>query len=239
MRISQGMLALSMASMVALSACATESGEDMADEAGSAAESASEDMGSEEESSEDMESEEDMADDEMATGDDMAMDPAAGLVGPGCEDYAAQVPDGAGSVEGMAQDPVAVAASNNPLLTQLTAAVSGEVNPDVNLVDTLNGDEFTVFAPVDEAFEAIDDETMATLGEDAELLQSILTYHVVPGQMTPDEVAGEQTTAQGETLEVTGSGDELMVNDASVICGGVQTANATVYLIDGVLMPQG
>ncbi|KUG51665.1 fasciclin [Serinicoccus chungangensis] len=235
MRISKGILAVSMASALALSACGGE-GDDMAAEGGST-EQSSEDM-----ASEDMESEDDMADDEMETEEDMAggeMDPAANLVGPGCDDYAEQVPDGDGSVEGMAQDPVAVAAGNNPLLTQLTAAVSGGVNPDVDLVDTLNGDEFTVFAPVDEAFEAIDQETMATLQEDSELLSSILTYHVVPGQMTPDEVVGEQTTVQGETLEVTGSGDELMVNDASVICGGVQTANATVYLIDGVLMPQG
>ena len=80
------------------------------------------------------------------------MDPAANLVGPGCEDYAKAVPDGAGSVAGMAEDPVAVAASNNPLLKTLTASVSGKLNPDVNLVDTLNGDEFTVFAPVDDAF---------------------------------------------------------------------------------------
>ena len=246
MRISKGILAVSMASALALSACGGE-GDDMAAEGGSTEQSsedmASEDMETEDDTaSEDMESSEDMADDDMQTEEDMAggeMDPAANLVGPGCADYAEQVPDGAGSVEGMAQDPVAVAAGNNPLLTQLTAAVSGEVNPDVDLVDTLNGDEFTVFAPVDEAFEAIDQETMATLQEDADLLQSILTYHVVPGQMTPDEVMGEQTTVQGETLEVTGSGDELMVNDASVICGGVQTANATVYLIDGVLMPQG
>lgn len=231
MRISKGMLAVSMASMFALTACG---GEDMAAEDTNAA--------AEDTASEEMESEEDMADEDMETEEDMAgdeMDPAANLVGAGCADYAEAVPDGAGSVEGMAQDPVAVAASNNPLLTQLTAAVSGEVNPDVDLVDTLNGDEFTVFAPVDEAFEAIDQETMATLAEDGELLSSILTYHVVPGQLTPDEVVGEQTTVQGETLEVTGSGDELMVNDASVICGGVQTANATVYLIDGVLMPQG
>src|SRR5690606_15079651 len=74
------------------------------------------------------------------------MDPAANLVGPGCEAYADAVPDGSGSIEGMSQDPVAVAASNNPMLTTLAAAVSGELNPDVNLVDTLNGDEFTVFA---------------------------------------------------------------------------------------------
>lgn len=169
--------------------------------------------------------------------EDMAMDPAANLVGPGCADYAEQVPDGPGSVTGMSTDPVAVAASNNPLLKTLVSAVSGEVNPDVNLVDTLNGDEFTVFAPVDDAFKAIDAETMDTLSTDAELLTEILTYHVVPGQLTPDQVVGEQTTVQGDTIEVAGSGDELTVNDANVICGGVMTQNATVYLVDSVLMP--
>ena len=165
-------------------------------------------------------------------------DPAADLVGAGCAAYAEQVPDGAGSVEGMSADPVATAASNNPLLTTLTAAVSGQLNPDVNLVDTLNGDEFTVFAPVDDAFAKIDAATIETLKTDSELLTSILTYHVVPGQLSPDEVVGMQTTVQGGTVDVTGSGDDLMVNDAKVICGGVHTANATVYLIDSVLLPQ-
>ncbi|HET8987563.1 MAG TPA: fasciclin domain-containing protein [Humibacillus sp.] len=178
-----------------------------------------------------------MSESPMASEESMA-DPAADLVGPGCAAYAEQVPDGSGSVEGMAQDPVAVAASNNPLLTTLVAAVSGQLNPDVNLVDTLNGDEFTVFAPVDDAFAKIDAATIETLKTDSELLTSILTYHVVPGQLSPDEVVGTQTTVQGGTVEVTGSGDDLMVNDATVICGGVHTANATVYLIDSVLMPQ-
>lgn len=168
-----------------------------------------------------------------------AADPAANLVGTGCAAYAEAVPDGAGSVEGMSQDPVAVAASNNPLLTQLTAAVSGALNPDVNLVDTLNGDEFTVFAPVDDAFAALPADTVATLQtpEGAATLTSVLTYHVVPGQIAPDDIVGEQTTVQGGTLTVEGSGDNLTVNGANVICGGVQTANATVYLIDQVMMP--
>ncbi|MBG6216748.1 putative surface protein with fasciclin (FAS1) repeats [Arthrobacter sp. CAN_A6] len=173
---------------------------------------------------------------DMAT--DGAMDPAANLVGPGCAGYAETVPDGAGSVAGMALDPVATAASNNPILTQLTAAVSGQLNPDVDLVDTLNSDEFTVFAPVDEAFAALPAETLETLKTDADLLSSILTYHVVPGQVLPADLEGTtQTTVQGGDVEVTGSGDELMVNGASVICGGVMTANATVYLIDTVLTP--
>jgi uncharacterized surface protein with fasciclin (FAS1) repeats len=166
-----------------------------------------------------------------------AMDPAANLVGPGCAAYAEAVPDGAGSIQGMSQDPVAVAASNNPMLKTLVAAVSGQLNPDVNLVDTLNGGEFTVFAPVDDAFAKIDPATIEALKTDSATLTSILTYHVVAGQIEPSDIAGTHKTVQGADLEVTGSGDGWMVNDATVICGGVQTANATVYLIDTVLMP--
>lgn len=167
-----------------------------------------------------------------------AMDPAANLVGPGCAAYAKQVPTGAGSVEGMALDPVAVAASNNPILTTLTAAVSGKLNPKVNLVDTLNGGEFTVFAPVDDAFKKIDPATIETLKTDDALLSKILTYHVVPGQITPDKIAGTHATVQGGSVTVTGSGDNLKVDNANVICGGVKTKNATVYLVDSVLMPK-
>ncbi|MET3903220.1 fasciclin domain-containing protein [Paenarthrobacter sp. 4246] len=168
-----------------------------------------------------------------------AMDPAANLVGPGCAGYAAQVPDGAGSVMGMAQDPVAVAASNNPLLKTLTAAVSGKLNPKVDLVSTLNGSEFTVFAPVDDAFAKIDPATIETLKTDDALLSKILTYHVVPGQLTPDQIVGTHKTVQGGEVTVAGTKDALTVDGASnVICGGVQTANATVYLIDSVLMPK-
>ncbi|KQQ80440.1 fasciclin domain-containing protein [Pseudarthrobacter sp. SL88] len=167
-----------------------------------------------------------------------AMDPAANLVGPGCAGYAEKVPTGAGSVQGMALDPVAVAASNNPILTTLTAAVSGKLNPKVDLVDTLNGGEFTVFAPVDDAFAKIDPATIETLKTDDALLSKILTYHVVPGQITPDMIAGTHATVQGGSVTVTGSGDNLKVDDANVICGGVKTKNATVYLVDSVLMPK-
>lgn len=166
-----------------------------------------------------------------------AGDPAAGLVGPGCADYAAQVPDGAGSVGGMAQDPVAVAASNNPMLKTLTQAVSGELNPQVNLVDTLNGGEFTVFAPVDSAFAKVDPATLETLKTDSATLTDILTYHVIPGRIAPGDIAGDHATVQGDTVTVTRDGETIEAGTASVICGGVQTANATVYMIDEVLMP--
>ncbi len=175
----------------------------------------------------------------MSSGPAMSSSMAEGaaLVGPGCADYAKQVPTGAGSVEGMAQDPVATAASNNPLLTSLVAAVSGKVNPQVDLVNTLNSGEFTVFAPVDSAFAAIDAGTMDTLKTNADLLSGILTYHVVAGRLDPSQVVGTHPTVNGASLTVTGSGNMLKVNDATVICGGVQTKNATVYLIDAVLMP--
>ena len=88
------------------------------------------------------------------------------LVGPGCQAYAQQVPTGPGSVAGMAADPVAVAASNNPQLTTLTAALSGKLNPQVNLVDTLDGGQFTVFAPTDAAFAKLDAATIDSLKTD-------------------------------------------------------------------------
>jgi uncharacterized surface protein with fasciclin (FAS1) repeats len=219
-RTSYAVAGIATLAMLGLSACSMDSSGDDTGSDTSASEEATDSMT-----------------EESPAEDDATVDPAANLVGEGCAAYAEQVPDGPGSVTGMSTDPVAVAASNNPLLTTLVSAVSGEVNPDVDLVDTLNGDEFTVFAPVDDAFKAIDAETMDTLSTDADLLTSILTYHVVPGQLTPDEVVGEQTTVEGDTVEVTGSGDELKVNDANVICGGVMTQNATVYLIDSVLMP--
>ncbi|MEU7144299.1 fasciclin domain-containing protein [Nocardia sp. NPDC046473] len=164
----------------------------------------------------------------MASGD---------LVGSGCKAYAQQVPTGAGSVSGMAQDPVATAASNNPLLTTLVAAVSGKLNPQVNLVDTLNGAQFTVFAPVDAAFAKIDPATVDALKTDSATLTKILTYHVVPGRIAPDKIAGTHKTVEGADVTVARSGDDIKVANASVICGGVNTANATVYLIDTVLMP--
>ena len=173
-----------------------------------------------------------------ATPTETAMAPASGPAGPGCAGYAEANASGPGSVQGMAMDPVATAASNNPLLTTLVAAASGKLNPDVNLVPTLNGDQFTVFAPVDDAFKKIDPATIETLKTDKALLETILTYHVVPGQIGLDEIVGTHVTVQGKDVDVAGTPEMLTVNgNSAVICGGVKTANATVYLVDTVLMP--
>jgi uncharacterized surface protein with fasciclin (FAS1) repeats len=164
---------------------------------------------------------------------------APNLVGAGCSDYAAMHPDGPASVSGMSQDPVAVAASNNPMLTTLTQAVSGQLNPQVNLVDTLNSGQYTVFAPTDAAFSKLPPATINELKTNSDMLKSILTYHVVPGQLSPAQVDGSHASVQGAPVNVTGSGNGLKVNNAGLVCGGVPTANAQVYMIDTVLMPPG
>ena len=164
---------------------------------------------------------------------------APNLVGSGCSDYAAMHPDGPASVSGMSQDPVAVAASNNPMLTTLTQAVSGQLNPQVNLVDTLNSGQYTVFAPTDAAFSKLPAATINELKTNSDMLKSILTYHVVPGQLSPAQVDGSHPSVQGAPVNVTGSGNGLKVNNAGLVCGGVPTANAQVYMIDTVLMPPG
>ena len=151
--------------------------------------------------------------------------------GPGC---AAVPKDGAGSFDGMAADPVATAASNNPALSTLVSAVTS-----ANLADTLNNaKDITVFAPTNDAFAAVPKETLdAAMADPSGLLTKVLTNHVVEGRLTPDQLAGEHKTLGGRMVTVTGSGESFKVGMASVVCGNVQTANATVYIIDQVLLP--
>jgi uncharacterized surface protein with fasciclin (FAS1) repeats len=136
----------------------------------------------------------------------------------------------------MAQDPVATAASNNPELSTLVTAVK-----KAGLVDTLNSAQgITVFAPTNDAFGALPTPTLdKALGDPKGLLTTVLTYHVVQGQLAPDQLAGSHKTLQGGTLQVSGSGQDFKINgNATVICGNIQTDNATVYLIDQVLLPK-
>ena len=151
--------------------------------------------------------------------------------GPGC---AAVPADGAGSFAGMAADPVATAASNNPVLSTLVTAVG-----EAGLGETLNtAKEITVFAPTNDAFAAVDKATLdKAMADPKGLLTTVLTNHVVEGRLSPDMVAGEHTTLAGTTISVEGSGEDFTVGEAAVVCGDVQTANATVYIIDGVLLP--
>ena len=171
-------------------------------------------------------------------------DPAADaalndLIGPGCAAYAAESPTGPGSIRGMSQAPAATALGNNSLTKSLTAAVSGQMNTEVNLSETLNVGQYTVFAPVDSAFAKLSTKMALSLKKKsgAAELTKILQYHVVAGQLDPKDVVGSQTTVEGSRIKVTRSGRTMKVNEAHVVCGGVRTENATVYLIDEVLKP--
>jgi uncharacterized surface protein with fasciclin (FAS1) repeats len=160
---------------------------------------------------------------------------ASGPVGPLCSSVPA---DGEGSFAGMTDDPAATAASNNPLLSTLVGAVS-----QAGLVDTLNGDgPFTIFAPINDAFAALPPADLEAVLADNDLLTSILTLHVVAGESLSAEQLiemGTVTTVNGADLMITADADgTVMVNGAaSVGCANVPTANATVHIIDAVLLP--
>jgi uncharacterized surface protein with fasciclin (FAS1) repeats len=164
-------------------------------------------------------------------------DPAADPVGPTCASYTPGGRAVAGSMAGAPQQPLTEAVSRIPNLSALSAALSGQLNPAVNLVDTLNGGQVTVFAPVNNAFSRLPPEATASLQTDAARLTQLLTYHVIPGQFSPAIIDGTHQTLQGGDLSVTGAPDHLWVNDALVLCGGITSANAALYLIDTVLTP--
>ncbi len=167
-----------------------------------------------------------------ATTEPMTEAMAGEAFGAGC---AAVPQDGKGSFAGMATDPVATAASNNPLLSTLVTAVG-----KAGLGDTLNSaPEITVFAPTNDAFGKIPKADLDKVLADKATLTKVLTNHVVAGKLAPDMVAGEHETLAKTMITVKGSGEAFTVGkqDAKVICGNVQTANATVYIVDSVLLP--
>jgi uncharacterized surface protein with fasciclin (FAS1) repeats len=153
--------------------------------------------------------------------------------GSGC----ASVPkSGAGSFSGMSTAPVATAASANPVLSTLVTAVK-----QAGLVDTLNSaKDITVFAPANSAFAKIPASTLKSVLANKAELTKILTYHVASGRYTPAMLATGKPikTLEGGTVTPAGSGTSFTVNGAHVVCGNVQTANATVYIIDTVMMPK-
>ncbi|MFG2944096.1 fasciclin domain-containing protein [Streptomyces adustus] len=144
--------------------------------------------------------------------------------------------NGAGSFDGMAQDPVATAASNNPALSTLVTAVK-----KAGLVDTLNNAQnITVFAPTNDAFAKIPKATLDKVLSDKAELTKILTYHVVGRKLAPKDLESASfDTLEKSKVTTSGSGESYTVNgSAKVVCGNVKTANANVYIVDTVLMPK-
>ncbi len=153
--------------------------------------------------------------------------------GPACS---AVPSSGAGSFSGMSTAPVATAASNNPALSTLVTAVK-----KASLVDTLNSAKgITVFAPANSAFAKIPSATLSKVLANKAELTKILTYHVVGSTVTTGDFASGMSakTLEGGSVTLAKMGSTYTVNGAKVVCGGVTTANATVYIISSVLMPK-
>jgi uncharacterized surface protein with fasciclin (FAS1) repeats len=176
-----------------------------------------------------------------AAGTTTAAPVARGPIGPGCDVFAAAGP---GSLGAIATVPVGSAISTVPQLSTLTQAVIA-----ANLVDVVNSrTDVTVLAPSDAAFDALGPDALPALLADVPRLTTVLTHHVLPGRLTPDQLVGEHTTLNGDPITVAGppnaptvAPDQTVAGAAAaaVLCGNVPTANATVYVIDQVLTPAG
>ncbi len=133
-------------------------------------------------------------------------------------------------------DIVDIAASNDNFST-LVAAVTA-----AGLVDTLKGDgPFTVFAPTNEAFAALPAGTVESLllPENKDQLTAILTYHVVPGAVTSDQLAGQRlsvATVNGANVHIDGT-NGVTVEEANVTTADIIASNGVIHVIDSVLLP--
>lgn len=110
-----------------------------------------------------------------------------------------------------------------------------------DLVETLKGDgPFTVFAPTDEAFAKLPEGTLDALLRDKEKLAAILTYHVVPGKVSSEDVAQLPMvkTLNGQDLKITAAEGKVMVGIATVTQPDVPATNGVIHVIDSVLLPE-
>ncbi|MER7193874.1 fasciclin domain-containing protein [Streptomyces flaveolus] len=153
--------------------------------------------------------------------------------GPGCS----MLPQsGNGSAAQMAHENITTAVDNNPNLSMLADAIK-----KTDLANTLHGlKDSTVFVPTNDAFNKLGAAKRDALLNDSAQLKKVLTYHVVEHKkITKAELPhGTFTTLEGSTLTTAGSGDSFKVNGSvPIACGNIPTKNATVYIIDGVLVP--
>ena len=156
--------------------------------------------------------------------------------GPGCDAYRSQVPTGAGSIPSMAVQTASQAIASNPDLSTFSAAISGKLNPDINIVSVLDGGPYIVFAPTDAAFSKLDAATLETLKTDPQVLLPTLFYHMVLGNVGPANVAGKMPTQDGRPVVVTGKDGDIKVNGNRVTCA-YAARGAYIYMIDTVLTP--
>ncbi len=157
--------------------------------------------------------------------------------GPGCDAYKNKVPTGPGSITSMGSEVASVAIANNPDLSTFSAAISGKLNPAVNVTSVLDGGPYVVFAPTNDAFDKLDEATLASLKSDPAVLLPTVYYHMVLGYLGPDDVDGKMPTQDGRLISVTGKGGDVKVNDTAKVVCSYTAKGAYIYMIDTVLTP--
>jgi uncharacterized surface protein with fasciclin (FAS1) repeats len=152
--------------------------------------------------------------------------------GPGCDAFKAELPNWK-SFNNVA---IGKVLASIPDISTFNSLVSGQANPAVNIVPVLEGGPYVVFAPSNDAFAAMEPGQLDAIKADPAALYKLDYYHVFLGLLGPDDVKGQRPTQQGAEIKVTGKGGDIKVNDtAKVVCGGIQAANARIYIIDTVL----
>lgn len=154
--------------------------------------------------------------------------------GPECGPFKEAVPNW----KGLANLPVSTALASIPDVSTFSQAISGQVNPAVNVASVFDNGPYVLFAPTNEAFAALPPEQLEMLRTDPAALTRLVYYHAFLGLLGPDDVKGQRPTQEGTEIEVTGSGGDVEVNETTkVLCGGIQAQNARVYIVDAVLDP--
>ena len=155
-----------------------------------------------------------------------------------CDPVRSELSAAGTSLANLASQPVGEVIAAIPSLSTFSSAISGGLNPEVNIVPVLENGPYVVFAPTNDAFAKLDPAQLEALRTDPAALSKLDYYHVFLGLLNPGDVAGQRPTQQGEEVLVTGKDGDIKVNDtAKVICGGIQAANARIYIIDTVLDP--
>ncbi len=151
-----------------------------------------------------------------------------------CDPFRAAVPNWKTFVN----QPVSQVLAQIPDTSTFSSAVSGGLNPAVNVASVLDNGPYVVFAPTNEAFAKLPPEQLEALKSNPAALTDLDYYHVFLGLLGPADVKGQRATQQGAEINVVGTNGDIKVNDtAKVICGGIAAENARIYLIDTVLDP--
>jgi uncharacterized surface protein with fasciclin (FAS1) repeats len=158
---------------------------------------------------------------------------AAARIGPDC----AMIPaKGKGSIGQLSTEQVIAAASSNPQLSVFTAAAR-----TAGLDKTLSArHSYTLMVPVNSAFASLSQTQIIHFHNSGELVK-VVKYHAVATRVSPRQFAAGATpmTLEGKHLTLSKSGSVYKVNGATVLCGDIKTANASLYIVSKVLLPPG